>query len=369
MSNKKLVILCGGTGGHFYPGLTVARKHVEQGGSVELFLTGKHSGNQAEVAEQYGIEATLMPKLHPPVGLLGKFLFSLTMLKSLFSAIRYLRREKPDALLGMGSFTSFPTAVAAKLLWIPLYLHDGNARIGKANVFLSRYAKKTMLSFPPVNKEEVKSPVVLTGMPVRPELHADTFKQQTKKSLIGEFNDKFNAKFKIRPKVILLFGGSQGAAVFNNTFPQAALGMKNTKFQVIHLTGKGNEPEVQMKYKNAEFPYKIIESTENMSLLYSLADIVFCRSGGSTVSELTLFAKFAILLPYPHATDDHQSDNADYYVSTGAGIKVKDSDCSPEKFMELLNEFLDKPAEFAKLGQNAAEFAKPYAAEEILKNI
>ena len=84
MANKKLAILCGGTGGHFYPGLTLARKHVEQGGSVELFLTGRHSGNQAEIAEKYGIESTLMPKLPTPVGFTGKLMFSLSMLKSVF---------------------------------------------------------------------------------------------------------------------------------------------------------------------------------------------------------------------------------------------------------------------------------------------
>jgi UDP-N-acetylglucosamine--N-acetylmuramyl-(pentapeptide) pyrophosphoryl-undecaprenol N-acetylglucosamine transferase len=366
---KKLAILCGGTGGHFYPGLTIARKHIENGGSVELFLSGKHSGNQAEIAEQYGIESTLMPQLTPPVGLLGKCLFSLSLLKSVFIAIKYLRREKPDAVLGMGSFTSFPTALAAKLLWIPLYIHDGNARVGKANVFLSRWAEKTMLSFPAVNKDEIRSEMQFTGMPVRPELHADTFKQQTRKSLIGDFNEKFNAEFKIRPKIILVFGGSQGAAVFNDMFPTATHGMENNKFQVIHLVGKGNEAEVQMKYKNAKFAYKVIESTENMSLLYSMADIIFCRSGGSTIAELALFAKFAILVPYPYATDDHQSYNADYYCSKGSAIKVKNSDCTPEKFRELLNEYLENPAKFAEAGEKGAELAKPYAAEDVLKNI
>ncbi len=366
---KKIVILCGGTGGHFYPGLTIARKFVEQGGSVELFLTGKHSGNQAEIAEKYGIESTLLPKLPAPVGFYGKIMFTLGLAKSLFKAASALKKENPDAVLGMGSFTSFPTAVAAKLMWIPIYLHDGNAKIGKANLFLSRWAKKTMLSFPAVNKEKLKSPSILTGMPLRPELHTDTFKQQTRKSLIGEFNERFNTKFKIRPKVILVFGGSQGAYVFNNTFPKAAAELENTKFQVIHITGKGNDAEVQIKYKNAKFAYKIIENTEDMSLLYSLADIVFCRAGGSTIAELALFAKFAVVVPYPYATDDHQSENADYYVSSGGGIKINDNDCTSAKFAEIITDLITNTAKFADAGLKSRKLSHPEAAETVLKNI
>ncbi len=367
---KKIVILCGGTGGHFYPGLTVARKFKEQGGNVELFLIGRHSGNQAEIAETYGIESTVLPQMPPPTGLVGKVLFVLSLIKALFAAMRALHKEKPDAVLGMGSFTSFPTALAAHLLWIPIYLHDGNARVGKANVFISRWAKKIMLAFPPVNSEHLKCSYVVTGMPLRPELHIDTFRQQTKKSLVGEFNEKFNAKFKIRPKVVLVFGGSQGANVFNSLFPEGALQIEDfKKFQVIHITGKGNEAEVQIHYKNAKFAYKILESTEDMSLLYSLADIVICRSGGSTVAELALFAKYAVLIPYPYATDDHQSNNADFYIASGAGVKISDSDCSPAKFAEILLTFLAEPAKFAKLGEQARTLARPDAATEVLKII
>ena len=367
---KKIVILCGGTGGHFYPGLTVARRFQDQGGNVELFLIGRHSGNQAEIAEKFGVESTILPQMPPPTGFFGKILFMIHLVKALFSAMRALHKEKPDAVLGMGSFTSFPTALAAKLMWIPIYLHDGNARVGKANVFISRWAKKIMLAFPPVNAESLKCPYVVTGMPLRPELHTDTFRQQTKKSLVGEFNQKFSAEFLIRPKTILVFGGSQGANVFNTIFPEGVLQLESCrKFQVIHITGKGNEAEVQIRYKNAGFAYKIIDSTEEMSLLYSLADIVICRSGGSTIAELALFAKYAVLIPYPFATDDHQSDNADFYLSSGAGVKISDSECSPAKFAEILQEFLAEPAKFAKLGEQSASLARPYAAEEVLKNM
>ena len=370
MSIKKIVILCGGTGGHFYPGLTIARRFTEQGGNVELFLIGRHSGNQAEIAEKYGIESTVLPQVPAPVGISGKFMFMLSLCKSLFAAAKALRKEKPDAVLGMGSFTSFPTALASKLMGIPLYLHDGNAHVGKANVFLSRWASKIMLSFPPVNPEQLRTSHIVTGMPLRPELYADTFRQRSRKSLIEEFNENFNAEFKIQAKVILVFGGSQGAMVFNTLFPEGVLKVEDAgEFQVIHLTGKGNEAEVQIRYKNANFAYKIIETTEEMSLLYSLADIVFCRSGGSTVAELALFAKFAFLIPYPFATDNHQSDNADFYASSGAGVKILNDDCSSVKFAEVLKEYLRAPAKFAELGEKGASLARPDAADNVLKAI
>ena len=363
---KKIVILCGGTGGHFYPGMTVARRFTERGGNVELFLTGKHAGKQAELAEKYGIESTIMPKMPPPVGILGKILFTLSLLKSVFASLKALRKEKPDAVLGMGSFTSFPAAVAAKLMWIPLFLHDGNARVGKANIFLSRWAKTTMLSFPAVNKEKILSPTVLTGMPLRPELHTDTFRRKTRKSLVEEFNKKFHADFKIRPKIILVFGGSQGASVFNNVFPEK---VTNRKIQVIHIAGRGNDAEVQIRYKNAEFAYKVIDATEEMSLLYSLAELIFCRGGGSTVAELALFAKYAVLIPYPYATDDHQSDNINYYIASGAGIKLREEESTPEKFAEIIDAFMAEPKKYITDGLKSAILAKPEATDTILKTM
>jgi UDP-N-acetylglucosamine--N-acetylmuramyl-(pentapeptide) pyrophosphoryl-undecaprenol N-acetylglucosamine transferase len=225
--------------------------------------------------------------------------------------------------------------LAARMLKIPIFLHDGNARVGRANVFLSSWAEKILLAFPPVNAETLKALYTVTGMPVRPELNPEKYGTIPKNELIKIFNDEFCAEFSHEKPIALVFGGSQGALVFNEIFPEGAIKTDSDAFRVVHLAGSGNDAEVQIKYKNAKFASKVIDSTENMTLLYSLADIIFCRSGGSTVAELALFAKFAVLVPYPFATDNHQSANADYYVSSGAGIKLENSECSPAKFAEI----------------------------------
>ena len=334
---KKVIISCGGTGGHFYPGLSKARDIQSEGGEALLLLSGIHAKKQAETARSFGVPAVELPFMPHP----GRN--PIKALKTLRGAIsgflqsrREIRKFAPDEIWGMGSFAQFPVLMAHGK--VPVFLHDGNAMIGKANRFFSFMAERVETAFPPLNAEKCKCPVVCTGMPLRPELrkHARITRQEAFDGLNREFGTELSAT----KKTLLIVGGSQGAATLNANIPAALLQVENPVFQVLHLAGPTKIAEVKKAYDGAKFPVLPLPSSEKMELFYGAADLVFARSGGSTVAELVLFDKQAVLVPYPYAVDDHQTGNAMYMASLGKAVVVKNADLTPAKVLELLTEKL-----------------------------
>ncbi len=330
---SRLAITCGGTGGHFYPGLSIARYLKEHNCQVTLFLSGRHIPAQSAEAAKHDIATVNLPVT--PKSKIGQLR---AMLSGFLQSRRELKKLKPDALLGMGSFASFPTAMAAASLRIPLFLHDGNARIGKANRMLSRFARHLGTAFPAVNKGAIHCPCSCTGMPLRPEITAG--KPMPKKTAIDEVNRLYSGNLSADLTTILIFGGSQGAAVFNKTFPEALKQLDGLKFQVIHLTGPDKFEELKEVYAGAPFPALLLPYANEMHLLYQAADLTVCRSGGSTVAELAHFGKYALLIPYPYAAELHQDDNANFYAGIGGAEILRNADCTVEKSVEILRRLL-----------------------------
>lgn len=363
---KRLVITCGGTGGHFFPGLSIAREFKEQGGEALLFLSGKNADAQADIATLHGIDSVKLTSSQRPDSVSGAYKFMTDTLTGAVAGRRQLKKFKPEALLAMGSFTSLPSALGAKSLNIPIFLHDGNARIGKANRFLSRWARHLCAAFPPINADLCRCPHTFTGMPVRPELLDSNL---SKAEAIQRLNLKFGSILDPELPAILIFGGSQGAEVFNRNFPEALLESFNHQFQVMHLTGHGKFEAVNSIYEKAFFPSLALPSAAEMDLFYQAADIVVCRSGGSTVAELTMFGKFAFLVPYPYASEDHQYDNARYMAGGGAAEIIANAECTREKAAKLLDCWLGNPQKYRELGAKAQALSKPRATTDILQII
>lgn len=363
---QRLMIICGGTGGHFYPGLTIARTFIKQGGAVKMLLNGRHVSEQSRCAESYGIQLKVLPNTQAPVDLKRSMVFSLQTMRGIFAAGKEIKKFKPDAIIAMGSFNCIPASLAAASLSIPFFLHEGNARIGKANMFLSKWAKHMMLSFPPVNAGKCRCPWSVTGMPVRPELSRCEF---TKVSALRAFNRIWGTKFDDEKPVFLIFGGSQGAESINKNIPEALCGQEDQDFQVIHISGEKRDDELKEKYKKAGFPLLVLEKTEDMDILYSAADFVICRAGGSTIAELACLAKFAVLIPYPYAADNHQFSNARYFASSGAGKYITDKNCTPDKMTDVISDLLEKEDFYLNMAVAAKELARPKAAEDILRLI
>ncbi len=364
-----IVITCGGTGGHFYPGLSIARTQQARGRKVLLLLSGKNSVEQSRVAEKFNIPCQTLPHMPSPSikhpGSCWKFLKGL--LGGIKQAKAVLKAENPTAVLGMGSFASLPVIWAAKSLRLPIFLHDGNARIGKANRFLSRYAKVLATAFPAVNFHKVRSKYVVSGMPVRPELKQSAM---SKPDAITALNEKFKSSLAGENFTILLFGGSQGARKLNEVFGKAvkALAQKHSDIQLIQLTGAGEFDSVAKFYGEPDFPLLLLPGLAEMHWAYNAADLVICRSGGSTVAELNAFGKYAVVVPYPFAAELHQDDNADYLATLGAAEKVNNADLNEAMTLELL-ERLYAQGDLVELGKKSIRPEAWLGAENMLKII
>ena len=362
---ERLIISCGGTGGHFFPGLSIARTFQQQGGKVLLLLSGVNSATQVLQAKKHGIEAVALPFM--PSLKRNPFKFSIGMLRGYLQSLKIMKSFAPQAVLGMGSFAMTPVLLAALSKKIPVALHDGNARIGKGNRIFSRWAKVLGAGFPAVNGDKCRCRIVDVGMPVRPELLSKN--GLSKSEAIRNLNQLFGCELKADLKTILIFGGSQGAAVFNTVLPQALLQCKEADFQVLHLCGKGKKSDPDSWYSNAGFPVLLLESSDAMEYFLGAADVVFCRSGGSTLAELALFGKGAFLIPYPYAAEGHQQDNAEYFERNSAAVVIGNSDFTVEKAAELLNGEVCSIEKISVRNQAASSLAHPEASEAMLKEI
>ena len=311
---ERLVITCGGTGGHFYPGLAIARRMIERKGQVLLLLSGVNSESQRIVAENFGVPVAVLPQMPSP----GKnpvrwcrFLWGLV--RGWQQSLREFRHLSPQAVLGMGSFASLPVIYAARWRKIPVYLHDGNARVGRANRILSKKAEFMGVAFPAVNGSMVQCPWEASGMPLRPELLNAA--QLSRKEAIQLLNERYGSALQEDRTTLLIFGGSQGAQKINEVLPVALRTLDPaSSLQVIHLTGANKFEAVQEAYSHVAFPSLILPGCDRMELPYSACDLVLSRSGGSTLAELAVFGKGAFLIPYPYAAEGHQLDNAEYFA-------------------------------------------------------
>ncbi len=352
----KFAISCGGTGGHFYPGLSIAECAKGEGDDALLLLSGRNSAAQRDIADGRGVSAAVLPQLPNPK---RKPFTYLSVIFAATGKCRDVMREfHPDALLCMGSFTALPAFLAAESLGIPVFLHDGNARVGRANRWMSRFARFLGTAFPAVNGECIKCPHEAVGMPLRPELL--NCAKMSKAEAIGILNRKFGADFSPERNVLLVFGGSQGAEVLNRVIPEAAAAFP--ELQVIHLAGKGNGEKTASLYNS--MAHICIDGSEEMGLFYQACDAVVSRSGGSSVSEILYFGKKALLIPYPYAAENHQYDNAAYAAKEGDAFLLENSDCTVEKVRSVLGR-----GDFFAPGERSAKLAKPGAAAEMLKII
>ena len=362
MALERLFITCGGTGGHFYPGLAIAKSFQERGGKVLLVLSGVNAERQAAVAESQGIDAVTLPWMPHPMRRPLKFI------TGLFGGIRQSRKLfkefSPQAILGMGSFASIPAILSAKLAKVPVFLHDGNARVGRANRFFSRTARFLAAAYECVNADAVKCPLHITGMPLRKELIAGS--RLSKADAVAELNRCFNCNLDETLDTILIFGGSQGAAVINEFFPMALRKLEDKKFQVLHLCGKSKLETPQKIYQGAEFPCLLLESSEKMDLFLAAADLAVCRSGGSSLAELALFGVPAILIPFPLAAEGHQTDNAKVFANADAAVLVPNGEVNEQKTEQLFKSYFEDKAVWKKRAENMSALARPQASEDLL---
>ncbi|MBP5640273.1 MAG: UDP-N-acetylglucosamine--N-acetylmuramyl-(pentapeptide) pyrophosphoryl-undecaprenol N-acetylglucosamine transferase [Victivallales bacterium] len=371
MSDKKhLVIASGGTGGHFYPTLAVAREFMLAcpDGRVTLLVSGKHAESQAEIAKGYGYETRSLPSVRLPGSLVSLFRFPFELWRCVRFAKGVLADLKPDVLLGMGSFAAVPACFAVDGKKVPLVLHEGNSFVGKANRLFMKKARAIGLSLPLYDKMQLRGcPATEVGMPLRDAIvMASEGKVDVPENFLGSLGLRSNGL-----KTILVFGGSQGARAINELVTQATalLGEERNLIQFIHLTGTDDNQQFSDAYKKAGVLASVRKADPDIERCYLKADLVICRAGASSICELALFGMSAILIPLPTAADDHQTVNANVLAEAGAACHLPQKDASPDKMAELIKDWLKNPEKWNAYGRKIKSFGKPNAAASMVKVI
>lgn len=354
----RIAIASGGTGGHFYPTLAIARELARRDASVDLLVAGRHAQEQLELAARSGLRATEVRAFRLPSGLWSTLCFPWRFSAAVRAARERLHELAPDVLLGMGSFAAVPACLAARQEGIPLVLHEGNAWMGRANRFLSRWAAGAGLSLPLVEGCRVSCPTVHTGMPLREAL---VLAAQGSAPPAAE---GIAAGFTRERRTLLVFGGSQGARFINDVLCQTlrGLGAAASRLQVVHLTGTDENAPIEAAYRAAGIPASVRRSDPDIQHAYLAAGLVVCRAGASSICELALFGRPAILIPLPTAAENHQTANARVIAGRHGAVHLPQAEATPARLGALLQRWLAADPEFAAMGEAIRGFAAPDAA-------
>jgi len=343
---SKVLIMAGGTGGHVFPGIALAEALKAKG--IEIVWLGTEGGMETTWVQNAKIPLhNISIKGLRGNGLLGWLKAPINVTRAWRQAKAIFKKEQPDLVLGMGGFVCGPGGLAAKSLGIPLVLHEQNAIPGLTNKLLSRLANKVITAFP---QGVIKGDhVVHIGNPVRAGLEELSTVENT------------------QPCHLLVLGGSRGALALNETLPKAlALMDESVRPVVIHQTGEKTYQQAVAFYKEAGVNAKVVPFIDNMLKAYATADLVLCRSGALTVSELMASARPAIMVPYPHAVDDHQTANAQALVNIEGGQVIQQADLTPNLLKDQLLEWCLNAEKRALASQSIRSQAETQATEKIV---
>mgnify|MGYP001813977653 FL=1 len=348
---NNILIMAGGTGGHVFPALAVARYLRDEGVAVTWLGTRR------------GLEARLVPEAGFPIeyisvtglrgrGLLGWLLAPFRLTAALWQALQVCLRCRPGVVLGLGGFVTGPGGVAAWLLRRPLVIHEQNAIAGLTNRLLSRLARRVLEAFPGSFPANIKTEQ--TGNPIR----TDICDLPSPEQRIAAHQDELR---------ILVIGGSLGAQALNEVLPQAiALLPEQNRPAIWHQAGQNKDAATREAYASANVEARVEPFIANMAEAYGWADLVICRAGALTISELAAAGVGAILVPYPHAVDDHQTRNALYLTEAGAARLMLQTELTPEALANVLRELLGEGREgLVKMANAARQQAKPHATRQV----
>ena len=313
---SRFVIACGGTGGHLSPGIALAEALVARGHEVTLFIS--HKKVDTRLVEKYPHLAAERVA-SAPFGVRPDVLarFSIKLAQGLLFSWRYLKRQRPDAIIGFGGFTNAGIVMAGRLQGIPVALHEANRIPGRAVRRLSGFAARLYLP-PGVRMPGIRGVMVRhTGLPVRNEITRLP-------------RDQACAQLGVDPaqKLLVVMGGSQGANNLNQWTEQQLAGFAQEGVQLYCITGmgKGTHGRRELRGKNGRVVHAWFEAfSDRVGVLLSAADLVISRAGAGTIAELVRCETPAILIPYPHAADNHQSANAMYFEQQGGGVVIAES--------------------------------------------
>ena len=346
----RVMVMAGGTGGHVFPALAVAEELKARG--AEIFWLGVPDSFESRVVPEHGIEMEWISiRGLRGKGLLGWITLPFRLFRAMSQAGLVMLRRDPALVLGMGGFVSGPGGLMARLGGIPLVIHEQNAIPGMTNQYLARIATRVLEAFP--DSFDAKRGAEVTGNPVRPAIAAIADPAERMAGRQGSLR-------------LLVLGGSLGAQALNETLPEAvALLPEDSRPQVRHQAGANKSEDAKAAYTAAGVDAEVTPFISDMAEAYAWADLVVCRAGALTVAELSAAGVGSLLVPYPHAVDDHQTKNAGYLADNGAAQLLPQKELNPQRLAQMLEPFLGDRDLVLAMAQKARAMALPEATKQV----
>jgi len=346
----KLLIAGGGTGGHVFPAMAIAREWLSRGKEREVVLVGTERGIEMKLVPQAGLPLETLRV----AGLKGKggatLIKNLAMLApAMLDARRVLKKHRPVAAFGVGGYAAGPMLLATWLGRVPNIIFEPNAEPGFTNKVLARISSRIATGYA-VSAQVWGKKAILTGCPVRPEFF----------SIVARKPEK--------PFRLLITGGSQGALPINRTFVDAMdrLAARKNELSIVHQTGERDYNAVRTAYARREMHAEVVPFLTNMPERFAWADIIVCRAGAITAAEVAAAGRAAIFIPFGRATDSHQLRNAQEMSRAGAGRLISETELTAEKLTTEIFSLVDQPQEVEKLAMAARGLSRPHAARDIV---
>ena len=365
----KAIIAAAGTGGHINPGIAIANKIKEKEKDSEIIFIGTDRGLENDLVPRAGYELKridahgIQRKIN-----IENFKNLYATFKSIGKAKEILQEFKPDVIIGTGGYICVPTVIAARKLNIPVVLHESNAFPGVAVRLFKKKANKILVGFEDAKKRlENGKNVIVTGNPIKiKKLNLSEVEKNKIKEELGLKADK---------PVVLVFGGSQGAKSINKSFIEIIANKKNKNYQIIWAAGPNQYDDIKAKLEEVNINIEKIENVKILPYIYNMeevmnaCDLVVCRSGAMTITEISIVGKPAIFIPFPFATENHQEYNARVLVNAGAAKIILDKDLNSEILENTIEEIITNKETLTQMGLNAEKVAVQKVEEKIYEEI
>jgi len=353
---KKVLIACGGSGGHIFPGVALAEALLEIERNCQIHIVTSDRYIDTEIFKELDFSYSVLnynPFLYTinPIKIL-RFFIKLT--QGTFRSLCILKREKPDCVVGLGGYVSGPIVLAARLMRKSVIVHEQNVLPSLTNKLSSLFANKICVTFDETKKYFRNKYITITGNPIRHNFLKET-----------------SPRFKRNAFTILTMGGSQGSSVLNRTFKDAIHLMdKNarSRLQILHIAGKKESGIIRKIYKKLGIKAKVWAFLDKMGDAYSIADLIVSRAGATALAEITAFGKPSILIPYPEKRI-HQKENADFFSKSGASIVIEEKNLTPNYLKDNILSLMNDSNRLKLMSNQAKILSKPEAAHNLAKEV
>jgi UDP-N-acetylglucosamine--N-acetylmuramyl-(pentapeptide) pyrophosphoryl-undecaprenol N-acetylglucosamine transferase len=345
-----IIIAGGGTGGHLFPGIAIAREFLRKNPENKITFIGTTRGIENKILPKLGFDLKVITvKGFKGKGLLDKIMALCCIPFSFIQSAYYIKKNNSDMVIGLGGYISFPAIIAGVLMKIPTAIHEQNSFPGLSNRILGKMTDRIFISSNESRPFFKKEKTILSGLPIREELIQDNSNRK---------QDSF---------CILVLGGSQGSHEINRAVIDSLPKLKAIKDRIkfVHQSGEADREKLVFQYKKNGIDAEVFGFIENICTFYKNAKLVISRSGASTLAELALCGKASILIPFPYATNNHQEINAREFVEEGASVIIPSSRLSGAKLASVIINLENNPEQINEMERQAKNLSKPKASERI----